>query len=75
MTEEIISRYGKRAGYSDSDLEMFHEQGHRIRHVKRLSKAASNYSIEAEVVKSRHCNSGHAKEPSIALVFKPITAT
>jgi uncharacterized repeat protein (TIGR04076 family) len=61
VSEEIIRRYGDRVGYTSSELEMFHEKGHRIRHVKRLSQAAPLYSIEAEVVQARHCNSGHEK--------------
>jgi len=59
MTEEIIKKYGQRVGYTDSELERFHEGGHRIRQVKRLSQAASKYSIQAEVVDARHCNSGY----------------
>ena len=61
MAEDVIEKYGQRVGYSDSEIETFHEGGHRIRHVNRLSKAASLYSIEAEIVKARHCNSGHEK--------------
>jgi len=59
MTEEIIRRYGQRVGYTESEAEMFHEGGHRIRQVKRLSQAAPKYSIQAEVVSAKHCNSGH----------------
>jgi hypothetical protein len=61
MVEEIIKKYGERVGYSESEIEKFQQGGHRIRHVKRLAKAAPLFSIEAEVVKSRHCNSGHDK--------------
>ena len=61
MVEEIIKKYGQRVGYSGAQIEKFQEGGHRIRHVKRLAKAAPLFSIEAEVVKSRHCNSGHEK--------------
>ena len=60
MAEEIIQRYGQRVGYTESEMETFHAGGHRIRHVKRLSQAASKYSIQAEVVSAKHCNSGHA---------------
>ena len=56
----IVKKYGQRVNYSDSEMKLFEEGGHRIRHVKRLANAAPLYSIEAEVVKSRHCNSGHA---------------
>lgn len=59
MTEEIIKQYAKRVGYTESETERFHEGGHRIRQVKRLSQAASKYSIQAEIVSSKHCNSGH----------------
>jgi len=59
MSEEIIQRYGQRLGYTESEIEMFHEGGHRIRQVKRLSRAASKYSIQAKVVNAKHCNSGH----------------
>ena len=61
MVEEIVEKYGQRVGYSGSEIGKFQEGGHRIRHVKRLAKAAPLFSIEAEVVKSRHCNSGHEK--------------
>ena len=61
MANEIIERYGERVGYSEADIEKLHEEGHRIRHLKRMAKAAPSYSIEAEVISSRHCNSGHGK--------------
>jgi uncharacterized repeat protein (TIGR04076 family) len=59
MTEEIIRQYGQRVGYTESETEIFHEGGHRVRQVKRLSQAASKYSIQAEVVSAKHCNSGY----------------
>ena len=59
MTEEIIKKYGQRVGYTESEIEIFQKGGHRVRQVKRLSQAASKYSILAEVVDARHCNSGH----------------
>jgi len=58
-TKEILKRYGSRVGYSDSDLDRFREDDPRARHINRLSQAAARYSIEAEVVSSAHCNSGH----------------
>ncbi|MDI7261661.1 MAG: hypothetical protein QME90_17330 [Thermodesulfobacteriota bacterium] len=57
--EEILKRYGERVGYHEDDLEKFKERGYRVRHVRRLSQASPQYTIEAEVVKSRHCNSGY----------------
>jgi hypothetical protein len=67
MDDRTIKKYGQRVNYSDSEMRLLEEGGHRIRHVKRLAKAASLYSIEAEVVKSRHCNSGHATGQKIIL--------
>lgn len=59
MISEKIKRYAQRVGYSDAELADFQKGGHRLRQVNRLAEAASRYSIEAEVVKARHCNSGH----------------
>jgi ribosomal protein S18 acetylase RimI-like enzyme len=42
-------------GYSDSGLEKLHEEGHRIRHLKRGSKVAPLYFIEAEIIR-KSCN-------------------
>jgi len=59
MTKEVIKKYGNRVKYSEKEFETFHEGGHRIRHIERISEVAPLYSIEAEVIKSRNCNSGH----------------
>jgi hypothetical protein len=59
MDENIIRKYGKRVGYTESEIEMFHEGGHRIRQVSHLARVAAKYSIQAEVVKAKNCNSGH----------------
>ena len=59
MNEKTIQRYSQRVGYTEEETERFHDGGHRIRHVGRLSQASSKYAIVAEVVESRHCNSGH----------------
>lgn len=67
MTDETIIKYGERVGYSAAEMQAFHKEGHRIRQVKRLSKAAPLYTIEAEVVQSRHCNSGHKTGQKIVL--------
>jgi len=61
MVKDVIQEYGHRVGYSDSEIDKFREGGHRTRHIKRLSQAAQLYSIEAEVIRSRHCNSGHTE--------------
>jgi uncharacterized repeat protein (TIGR04076 family) len=67
MTEEITKKYGERVGYTDSEMETFHEGDHRVRHVKRLSDTAPLYSIEAEVVQARNCNTGHEKGQKFVL--------
>ena len=61
MTEEIIRESSRRVKYSEKEMKTLHEGGHRIRHIKRISKVASECSIEVEIVKSRNCNSGHIK--------------
>ena len=65
--DERIRAYGKRVGYTDPEVEKFTEGGHRVRQVMRLSEAATSYSIEAEVVESRNCNSGHVKGQKIVI--------
>ena len=57
--EDILKRYGERVGYDETELKKFKEGGHRVRQVKRLAQAAKIHTIEAEVVKFRHCNSGY----------------
>ena len=63
----IIKKFGQRLNYSDSEMTLFQEGGHRIRHVNHLAQAAPLYSIQAEVVKSRHCNSGHVNGQKLIL--------
>jgi len=67
MVDDIIKKYGQRVGYNDSEMEKFREGVHRVRHVKRLSEAAPLYSIEAQVVRSRNCNSGHVEGQKLVL--------
>jgi len=59
MISDKVTRYAQRVGYTAEELETFQEGGHRLRQVNRLAEAASRYSIEAEVIKARNCNSGH----------------
>ncbi len=60
MSERLVERFARRLGYSVAEKKLFQEGGHRVRHVARLAEAASLYSIEAEIVRARHCNSGYA---------------
>ncbi len=59
MTDRIIQRYCQRVGYTESETKKFLDGGHRVRQAERLFHAASKYSIQAEVVSAKHCNSGH----------------
>ena len=59
MSKVIIQKFSERLKYSDQEIKAFYEGGHRIRHVQQISKAAPLYSIAAEVIRSRHCNSGY----------------
>jgi uncharacterized repeat protein (TIGR04076 family) len=59
MKDEIIRQYIERVGYTESEAEIFNKGDHRVRQVKRLSQAATKYSIQAEVVSAKNCNSGH----------------
>jgi len=65
--DDIIHQYARRVGYSASETERFHDGRHRIRQVSRLSQVASRFSIVAEVVDARHCNSGHTEGQTFIL--------
>lgn len=65
--DKIIRKYGEKVGYTESEMEIFQEGGHRTRFVARLARAAAKYSILAEVVCSRNCNSGHTVGQSLVL--------
>jgi hypothetical protein len=67
MAHDPVIRYLDRVGYSSKEAERFMEKNHRPRHVRRIDRAAPVYSIVAEVVKSRHCNSGHVKGQKLVL--------
>ena len=67
MDQDIIHRYAARVGFSPGERELFHQEGHRIRHIRRLAEAAPLFSIEAEVVRSRNCNSGHVEGQKMIL--------
>jgi hypothetical protein len=56
---EILNLYGEKVGYNDEQLEKFKEGGHRVRFLRRVSQVGEKHTIEAEVVKSKHCNSGY----------------
>jgi uncharacterized repeat protein (TIGR04076 family) len=56
---KALKRFGERVGYTEADLEQFQAGDPRLRQMERLGRAAARYSIQAEVVKARNCNSGY----------------
>lgn len=60
MSSDAVLEYSRRVGYSDEDVEKLKEGGHRIRHINSLSRASKMYTIQVEVVSSKHCNTGYA---------------
>jgi uncharacterized repeat protein (TIGR04076 family) len=56
---KILKRYAARVGYTDAEMAQFREGDPRLRLIERLAQVAARYSIVAEVVKARHCNSGY----------------
>ncbi len=58
MGREPFERFTETVGYSDSELTHFTEEDPRKRLIERVGEVAHRYSIEARVIKSRHCYSG-----------------
>ena len=56
---QTLKRFGNRVGYTEEDLKHFEPGDPRLRQMERLGRAAARYSIQAEVVKARNCNSGY----------------
>ncbi len=56
---KALKRFGDRVGYTEADLKQFQAGDPRLRQMERLAQAAARYSIQAEVVKARNCNSGY----------------
>jgi uncharacterized repeat protein (TIGR04076 family) len=56
---KALKRFGELVGYTEADLEHFQPGDPRLRQMERLGRAAARYSIQAEVVRARHCNSGY----------------
>ncbi|MGA9755348.1 MAG: hypothetical protein WBV23_09405 [Desulfobaccales bacterium] len=54
-----LKRFGAKVGYTEADLKEFQAGDPRLRQMERLGRAAACYSIQAEVVRARHCNSGY----------------
>ena len=56
---KALKRFGELVGYTEEDLKHFEPGDPRVRQMERLGRAAARYSIQAEVVKARNCNSGY----------------
>jgi hypothetical protein len=59
MPRDIFKKFAARVGYSPAEVGNFKEGDPRLRQVERLAKAAPRFSLEAKVIKSRHCNTGY----------------
>jgi len=56
---KALKRFGDRVGYTETDLKQFQAGDPRLRQMERMGRAAARYSIAAEVVQARNCNSGY----------------
>jgi hypothetical protein len=56
---KALKRFGELVGYTEAELAHFQAGDPRVRQMERLGRAAARYSIAAEVVKARNCNSGY----------------
>jgi uncharacterized repeat protein (TIGR04076 family) len=57
--KKALKRFGELVGYTEGDLQHFQAGDPRVRQMEKLGRAAARYSIAAEVIKSRNCNSGY----------------
>jgi uncharacterized repeat protein (TIGR04076 family) len=57
--KKYLRRFGERVGYTEAEMEGIAPGDPRLRQIVKLSRAAARYSIQAEVVAARHCNSGY----------------
>ncbi len=57
--DKLFRRFGERIGYTEEEIANIGADDPRRRQVHRLAQAAPRYSLVAEVVAARHCNSGY----------------
>jgi uncharacterized repeat protein (TIGR04076 family) len=62
-----LTRFGSRVGYTPEEMELFEAGDPRLRQMHRLAQAAPKYSIVAEVVQAKNCNSGYQVGDKIVL--------
>ena len=65
--KKALKRFGNRVGYTPEEMELFQEGDPRLRQMHRLAQAAPKYSIVAEVVQAKNCNSGYQVGDKFAL--------
>ena len=56
---KALKRFGTRVGYTEAEMAGFQEGDPRLRQMDQLARAAPKYSIVAEVVQAKNCNSGY----------------
>ncbi len=57
--KRVLKRFADRVGYTEAEMELIQAGDPRLRQIDRLSRAAARYSIQAEVVRAKNCNSGY----------------
>jgi hypothetical protein len=57
--DNSAEKFIQRVGYNEEERNLFFEGTHRERHIRQIYKVYRLFSIEAKVVKARHCNSGY----------------
>jgi len=56
---KTLKRFSARVGYAEADFGHFQAGDPGLRQILKLARVAARYSLVAEVVKARHCNSGY----------------
>ena len=64
---KALTRFASRVDYTPEEMELFKEGDPRLRQIHGLTRAALKYSIVAEVVQAKNCNSGYQVGDKIVL--------
>ncbi len=54
---KVLKRFADLVGYTEAEKELIKAGDPRLRQMEKLARAAARYSIQAEVVQARNCNS------------------
>ena len=57
--KKFLRRFGERVGYTEAEMAQISAGDPRLRQITKLTRAAARYSIQAEVVAAKNCNSGY----------------